>query len=1463
MSNTLTPPSGYTPPGVVIGEEYAQPVANVTADVRVATYVARGSRLMRQSNQALVRGYVYNAQLAFTTTAPHVAALTPASNGNARVAVIVDADGAEVRGDLWVFGSDNASVQIADSAFDPTRTYFISYQSNSRDIADPIPTSDLRVIESLGSQISQDGYKRNVDFYVDTAILEPTAALTADGSEIQHVHSKAEFGAVTHTGTGTGTVGVDTSAYFDHKYSRAYKLAVVGALSSTVTFGWYATPIEAGNESLPSVPLVKGAQAPQFTVDLSDEQTLTVDLELGVRVTISSTGTFVAGDVFEFVAYGPALFENDAVMANTNQFASATDVVASASNAGSGSLVVDAEDYAVGRNTNITVAVTAVDTGVVVGSVNTGKVSFDGNPIDGQALRIGNGRSGVSKLSHVIEFTSDAAQSIAGSKLVTMHYTTAKVAASSVVFNGTASQAPNDGDLLTLTDALGITKTFEFDTDGVLNTAGAIRVIVASTAGQQSAKTAANLVTAINNSSLAILATDNSSATNTGKLGLVQSVAGIRGNTTVSVSGSGIVSASNFSGGADASDDVEATASAFADAINNAFPRLDIVAFVEEADAKSVRLIQGSRIVFGNNPTQGETLTVGIGDVLKVLEFTGTGSVTSGHVPVSIGATLADTLATVVEIVTGLADVALVAAASVSGNSSTVTVASSLGRCVTLAHTGSSITGIVTDAVTSGSLNNGVATIAAVNGISNVTVSGLSGGQKAGDAPDIVTLAWGTSGEVFTSGTISVSEETANKTFVSLYGGLKIKLDKAVASYAHGALTVLAQPSIGDTVVLNDKVNPPVTLTFAATSSGQNVGVGTSAATAAANLRAAIVKAGLLFSVSGSGTSVVLQHTRSGSRYNHGITVTGTAIQVVDLVGGGNNYVVGDTFTFTALAPRKFATALDNRTTKLTVLTVGADTTTLTDPNYLAVGFQSNTPEGGFGIVETGSASTGHITLPGQIGLVARNVSRFVKGDVFEVKFVNNSVLRWNLDAKTSETYTGTSILKDRNGAITGVAGSSYLVLKNKPYTATLKVTVNGLAFTDFAITEGSGVVVLGTMPSVVTKIVFSYTYAGKEPALGTSYYLSGQYLRPASYYNKPFVFSSAEKARAFLEPVTTSNDLAIAAQIAFDQSPSPKLVAVVQVLDSDDDGVFSPTDIDKAIAGCYGVSYVSDFCPVNLHGYLDKFLAYNLNACDPFTKKEQLAYFGMPIGTTIGDSLTEGSLVYTATHTMQVFGNSPAHGTRVMVSPTTARKKITLSDNSVVTVTLDGSFVAAAIAARNAGQPDNASTILHTNIYGFSYVETFDDTENKIIGGASVIWFTPNGTGIYRIEEDITVDTTASHYNLILAMKTKHDSVRVMRKYIDTSLVGFTPDSMASGVAFVSAGILTGLVDQVAKGIIAPFQDANGRIREPMPSDVQVIRDRNDPTLYWFRYLIFTRSPVKRLYGTFSVNEATLIGSL
>ena len=104
-----------------------------------------------------------------------------------------------------------------------------------------------------------------------------------------------------------------------------------------------------------------------------------------------------------------------------------------------------------------------------------------------------------------------------------------------------------------------------------------------------------------------------------------------------------------------------------------------------------------------------------------------------------------------------------------------------------------------------------------------------------------------------------------------------------------------------------------------------------------------------------------------------------------------------------------------------------------------------------------------------------------------------------------------------------------------------------------------------------------------------------------------------------------------------------------------------------------------------------------------------------------------------------------------------TTAKKITLSDNSVITVTLDGSFVAAALLALNAGQPDNNSDLMRKVFLDSHCVGRLEilRTSCPIFGVDQLLQnrMVPISTAL---REGVTVDTTANHYNLILAMKTK-----------------------------------------------------------------------------------------------------------
>jgi hypothetical protein len=1416
-------------------------------------------------NEGYTRGYLSDVALAFSKSSPFTAPLAVLSAGNKDSAVVVDSHGTEVRADQWLFTAENDAVIISDAAYVQGETYTISYQGNDSSVGDELKTADLRAIKLIGSQVDQDQYKRNIDFFVETKTLPPAPVVDETGAIVSQANKTSVLtGVVKTAGAGTGTVELDPYAAFDHLYSRGYKLEVTAISGTAATFAWTATPLSSGNDSAVAVPMSSALPAPTFVVDSTDPQTLNVALEFSIRLNFA--GSFAIGDTFTFSAYGPSLLEIDPTITNTNQFAEAGAVVPDLDNAATGSLLASAEDYAGSSNLKIRAQVTHVDSGSVSATLPTGYVEFSSvAPADGSGITIDNGRIGAARVAKTFEFDTDGVQSITGSTLVLKPTVAATPASGSVEFDGTATEAPADGTALVISDGVR-TVTFEFDSDSQLTIPSAVRVLIGSTPGSQSAGTAANLATAINASALRITATDASAGNgNIGKVTLAAQVAGTVANvaivvdTTNAASTGAAVLATGLAGGTDATTNLAATVANFVTAVNAA--GLGIYATQNSANPLHVDLRHGAELVFSAQPADADSFTINAGSGASTFEFDNDATTTPTNVPVTIGGSLAATLAaaaTAIESAIG---------AEVLVLSDRLLVVPTVGRNVIITESGANTSVKVSVVDDVNSLTNGNVAIKGANGLSNTTLFGFVGGTDATSSPDRISVAWGSAGDDFASGSAVLLDGVNTE----IYRGIKLKLANSAAAPARGSVSLVSNPVDGNSVTITDGIlTTAITFEFDnnATVSGGAVRVviGSSAAATAANLAAAIAASALQLTVEIDGATVKLVNKKNGTgpanAYNTPITKTGAAISVVGFAGGKSNYVAGDKFTFTVKAARTFPTALDDRITTLTIQKVGLSSLDVVDPRYLRFVYESNTAEGGFGQIETTADENGYFTLPGQIKLAARNTSgsnRFAAGDKFSVQHVNNQRIFWNLDTKSTEAFTSNDVLTDRNGSVTGSFGAYYLSLANTPYASSLVVKLGGVATTDFKLIDGTSFMRLYVtdVTELAAGVSVSYTHRGNEPALGSSYYLTGHYKRPASYYNKPQLFTDVNAALEFLAPVTADNDLAIMANIAFKQANPPLAIATIQLEDADDDGVFSPADIDNALTAAEEVSYITDLTPIRLHSFISKFLAFNVKACDPFAKREHEQYFGGAVGTPIGDASTPGSLVYMAKNTLQIYGKSYAHGTRIMVAPRLARVTQTMTDGSIQTVTLDGSFVAGAVSACVAGSPNYSTTLLKSSLCGFDYLETFGVSANEKLGAAGIIFFSDAGGGVYTFEEDQTVDTYGAEFHEILPMRTKQDVTRIVRSELDRSVVGMVPNTRGDATATISARIMQVLIGLVNRNIIAPYQDDNGNARSINSGDVEVYVDENDPTLYYFYYTYYTRFAVKRLFGLYSVNKS------
>lgn len=1441
--NKLKTNRAYVLPGTYIGEDIQPASVTIAPDARVPTYLGKGSPYTLVLNSTIVRGYVNDAPLKFSKTSPWVALLPTVATGDTDTAVLTDSTGIEIPKDQWYFSSDFKSVYVSDSAYNPAGSYLLSYQGNDTNLPDAIPTTDLRVLSAVGSQLSQSQYKRNIDFFVDVATEAPEAAVDDAGDVIQHTNSVASFSGISHTGTGVGTVALDTYAAYTHDYTRNYRVVVKSIVGTVTTFSWTATPVSAGNAATFAVPLTPSIPAPTFSVDSANEQTWLVALELGARLAFGGSG-YVVGDAYAFTGYGPSMLENDSAQLNANQYPTATPVVGALDNANTGSLTVAASSFSGNSNLLFKAEILEVDSGAVEGTLPIGSVSFAAAPADGGGITIDNGRTGAARVTKTFEFDTNGIQSIPGSVMVTEPVVAAVPATGVVMFTGTASDAPADGAVLSLTDGVR-TVAFEFDADGILNNPGATRVIISTAAGLQSANTAANLLTAISNSVLRIAPT-NATSGGIGKLTLVNQVAGAVGNATITVSGTGIA-VSGMSGGVDAYSSLSGTSTNFVTAVNSYSATLGLLAVADAAVPTTVHLKHGARLSPASNPTDGTTLSVLVGGVSTVFKFA-----TSPTLPtdIIIGATTSDTLEAAAVVLMGGAAVVTVASAT------TLVIAPLTARNVSLTSSLNFVPSVVDDPA---SANNGNVALISTN-LTNTTLSGFSGGADATVSPDRVTVAWGTAGDAFTSG-ISVLEDG---TSTVLFQNVALGLNVSTAAPAIATIHLVSNPADAATVTVPDGILvTPVIFEFdsnAAVTPGRvGVVIGATPAATAVNLAAAIASSTLQVSVVVSGSTVTLTHKKNGPGpggiYNSSVLTSTTAVQVIGFAGGKSNYTVGDTFTWTVKAARRFSMALDDRTTTMVVTQVGS----LSDPQTVGIMYEANTSEGGFGELAADTENGGYISLPGQIRLALRNPTRFAIGDKFTVTHTNNGKLFWTLNAKSTETFSATDVLTDRNGSVTGKYGALYINLGNAPIAGTLTMLLGAATFTAYTQLNGSSIIVINVsdVTTLAAGLTASYIYEGNEPAIGSTYYISGQYKRPESFYNTPYVFYDLRSAQAFLAPITADNDLAIAVELAFNQAQAPQAVAVIQIQDADGDGSFSSADIDNALAGAKEVYYETDIVPLRLQKYLSKFLAFNVTAADPFEKREHMFYYGAPAGTPIGNSSTVGSVIYTAKTTLQVFGNSYAHGSRVMTAPRVAKKTITLSDGTSTTVTLDGSFVAAAVAACVAGMPTYSQTLLKTQLLGFDYVETFGASTNIALGGAGIIFFSDAGAGVYVFEEDQTVDSYAPEFHEILPMRTKQDVTRIVRREMDASVIGMVPNTQGDAKATVAARLMQILITLVNNGVTAPYQDATGNVRQINSSDVEVFADDTDTTKFNFLYGFYTRFAIKRLFGLYVTNKS------
>jgi hypothetical protein len=605
-----------------------------------------------------------------------------------------------------------------------------------------------------------------------------------------------------------------------------------------------------------------------------------------------------------------------------------------------------------------------------------------------------------------------------------------------------------------------------------------------------------------------------------------------------------------------------------------------------------------------------------------------------------------------------------------------------------------------------------------------------------------------------------------------------------------------------------------------------------------------------------SSTSVVNEGTSLDLSLTQGVTLT------IDF--GSANFNVGDSFEFVVNAPRIFYEAKDDRVYKLTI---SAATNPGADVGYVAGAYATGTSSGGFGsweanvnLLSGASQETGFFLLPDNIRLAVRNAMRgningssFSTGDIFNASSTSQNVIDWSLTTKVEEIRETSAFLTDVTGAITGTAGTTYIILDNIYESGTVTI-VDQDTSAPISIIELPNTRFVAFITTPTASVVVNYLYKGQEPSPSQLYYLTANYLRPTTVYNTPTMILDRNDGRLFLGPAETENHLYIMNELVFDNNAPGAYYT--QSFDADGDGVLIKTDILESLLAHETLNRPTDLCVLSQFESLSDSLAMNEKCNDPFEKKEQMLWVGAPIGTPIGDIDTPDSLIYLARSSLQVPPQSVSQGTRVLVAPTEASKTIVLENGISQTVTLDGSFVAGATSALVNSFTDPAKTILRQNLAGFDSIQVYSEPENLMLGNASITWMTQRGDGIYRFEEDITVHTMSEEFQLISATTQKQFVTKLIRREMDANLISIVVPNAAAAIAIIRSQLSELLLGLLGQGKIADYQDENGNPRSfDAGKDVVVLRDTATLTKYDFFYSYYIKAPIKRLFGLYAVN--------
>lgn len=394
-------------------------------------------------------------------------------------------------------------------------------------------------------------------------------------------------------------------------------------------------------------------------------------------------------------------------------------------------------------------------------------------------------------------------------------------------------------------------------------------------------------------------------------------------------------------------------------------------------------------------------------------------------------------------------------------------------------------------------------------------------------------------------------------------------------------------------------------------------------------------------------------------------------------------------------------------------------------------------------------------------------------------------------------------------------------------------------------------------------------TGTGARPVLGSQYFVTYTFTRPASDYNNPQQVFTLDQALAFTGPVTSTNLLAQYAELVF-RNGAPS-VLLIQVDDATDPGNPNPLEFQAGLDAAATRSTATDILVGSTDLDVQTRLRDHIEVQNgPIEGNKRRGWFGEAVDTPIGDLDSPDTFVFRAARTLQFSSDSPGRGRAILVAPPGVegvKRDILLEDGQIQTLTLDSTHLAAAILGRQASFPSPADSLVRTTLAGFRANEADftpwvrSERAQLASSGVTVVTF---DAGNFILLDPITTERAGGAliaFEQISASVQKDNIERKVRAALDANIVGLVPVDPADFIIDIKTFIGNVLTGAIAAGEIGPFVDAAGNSRAlSLNQDIVVERAPNDPTTYLFRFFFNLRYPALRLFGEYTVDSSAFV---